>query len=600
VSAEKRSAASLASGNEERAPPKRTKKSKAQKAAEIARAEAGQASLDRGEELGSIDPREAARLQALSTGAKVTRADFGFSFVDSLQSSTAQQPESAEDIAAEFEAMKSRIEELKEQIRTHDDQRKTTAPKKTPKKASKKSLDLLKVAAEQIENDDEEEDEDDSLVASHEDSRFLNLDDNDYEIDEPSSDVALPSSTEITYRVLQQFDSPIFGQPGPYHVECSQSECQQRMAIFDANVRRIVRRLKVLAAEHILKLNEQNHFLPFVRRLVPIINNADEDWLVETVLCGIPDSTKLVFGKDGFNASDIVSLPRLAASDGCHKGIYIDVVANSATGLLGSNVQLYVGSAAGKYGIAQRWACYISAGRGKTPVSGLHNQAIFNNLQNLNIRALADYGDDPIRWLPNFSESIFMLLLGTVRDTGIRKSANGEANPYCTDELYKCVAACREGFPEPIGEGLNSTWSLKQGFKMTLNSNRACCINCGFRMVPRGHVMWREVFSRDSTKPGESVICKLCHAYALIHNGVPRPQILEERMVFRKNTPSDKCMWNDCGKPLVRHVIGITPPAGFSRAFYARHPIVTDDKFIWVCRPHSILVNMLIKDHEKK
>lgn len=51
-----------------------------------------------------------------------------------------------------------------------------------------------------------------------------------------------------------------------------------------------------------------------------LLNKADKDYLVDSVLAGIPTSTKVVLGKKPYAITDLQHLPRLTDS------VYIDVV----------------------------------------------------------------------------------------------------------------------------------------------------------------------------------------------------------------------------------------------------------------------------------
>jgi hypothetical protein len=78
-----------------------------------------------------------------------------------------------------------------------------------------------------------------------------------------------------------------------------------------------------------------------------LLEKADEDFLVEPIVHGVPKSTKLVLGKEQFTLQELKSLPRLSDSKMTAHDVYIDPVRIGDTV---TNWKLYVGSATGEYG----------------------------------------------------------------------------------------------------------------------------------------------------------------------------------------------------------------------------------------------------------
>jgi hypothetical protein len=580
------------------------KKSKAQKREERARAEAGQAAIDNGQAPLPIDPKEAARFEALASGEKVTRSDFGYSVEDNLARAEfeVESYKYGGDAASQIEAMKSRIEAMKSQMEEPQVVCEVTA----------NDLDDEDEDRDEDKDDDEDEDEgkdeDKASVTvkktrKKSSPRKITADFDIFEEDSTESSahpdiIFMSEFTTPRSNYLRYFDTATFGQLEKSNTNADSPDRKRRIETFDNDVRIIVRNLKSLAARYISDMGKQHQFCPMTRRYLVIIVNADEQWLCDQVLNGVPESTKVSIGKKGFNATDLLSMPCWDTAKFLQKGVYLNVVTTDEPE---SPEQLYVGSAAGQNGLCQRWYDYVEAGKGIRAVSGIHNEAIFNNYRHINIRALASYGDDPIAWLPHFSESVFMVLLGTVRDTGKRWS--GKNSNMCCDELYKSVAECRHGLPEPIGPGLNSTWPLIQGFITRFDSERARCCNknCNRPMVPKSDPRYKKhrFSSSDSARPGEEVICINCLVYQKRHGGEHRPLEIQERLIFREANPRDKCMWENCSMPLKYFHHKSPRPFGFDNGTILKHHVVTEGKFLWLCDQHTKLVRKLRKKYEE-
>jgi hypothetical protein len=257
-----------------------------------------------------------------------------------------------------------------------------------------------------------------------------------------------------------------------------------------------------------------------------LLERVEEDFLVESILHGVPTSTKLILGKPQFTLQDLKTLPRLSNSELTEQGIYIDVVEN------GDNVndwRLYVGSASGQFGVAQRWCTYLEARTDGTH----HSKEIKKPGRTINLRCIAHFGFSPDFWLNTFAESVFMLYLDTIYDPRITWNSPDYSSLFINDALYREVSAIRSGCALPIveGRGLNRTWPLIQGWKSVGVQPGAKCVNC-LRVVPepndptfqRRH--WRYA---DPSRPSASnIICNPCQRYQRRH-GKARPSGLEEK-----------------------------------------------------------------------
>jgi hypothetical protein len=568
---------------------------KAQRKAEsIARAEAGQAALDRGKQPTSIDANEAARYQALARGEKATRESQGFCVAKALRKAEDELAMgSVEDFIQSFDEtlammdLGSQLEALKNGIKELAKPRASCAAPKTPlkKHGKKKRAPQLETAM----HNDLDQDDNDKTSAIDVEGDFAIYEDED---DDDTSTTAHHISERTRTSPPRRRDEATFGKPES-PIACDLEEQEARVQRLHDYVRLIVRHLKVTAAQYIKELGHSHRFNPMTRQYTLITHNADEDWLVHQVIDSLPISTKMVLGKEDLAIDDLLSLPCWTEDKLSQHGIYLDVVKDPT--MHEPIAQLYVGSATGKAGLSHRWAGYVSSGNGKSHVTGLHDAAIFNKIANVNLRALAGFGHDPISWLALFCESVFMVFFGTVRDTGIRWNSR---NPnMCCPEIYKVIEACRDGLPAPLGPGLNSTWSLAQGFRTNYDSDRARCCNdeCRRRMVPKKHPDYQpnRFTSNDALHPGEEVKCINCTVYEKRHQGATRPRHIEERRAFRDANPRQQCMWGDCTQLLQYHHWKTPAPEGFENGTIVKDRVVTRGAYLWACSRHERLFRKL-------
>lgn len=105
--------------------------------------------------------------------------------------------------------------------------------------------------------------------------------------------------------------------------------------------------MKCVAARYCLGAGTQHEFNPMCWRFLIIIANADEDWLSNQVLNGVPQRTKPVLGGEDSPTSNLLSLPCWEHSKFLEKGVYIDVVTTNQ-----APAYPYVGSASGKNGLS--------------------------------------------------------------------------------------------------------------------------------------------------------------------------------------------------------------------------------------------------------
>ena len=248
-----------------------------------------------------------------------------------------------------------------------------------------------------------------------------------------------------------------------------------------------------------------------------VLRAANEDFLVNELLKGIPLEVQLVFGKKFWTIEDLLSLPRKKDLTLSEKGVYGDFAFIERLNIYMS----YVGVGAGKYGVLQRWFTYLSDQQKETT---RHSREIKQPGTKMNLRLLAHYGKDPIAWVPHLAEAFFQILAGSVSDSGFRTE---KTSNFVHDDLYPCYNEIQKDLPAATARGLNAIWTLLQGFpRCPIGSRRIICYNflCGRKMVPRSDPYYqRQRFtSVDPSRPGEQLICKPCHAYEA-RNGKPRP-----------------------------------------------------------------------------
>ena len=209
-----------------------------------------------------------------------------------------------------------------------------------------------------------------------------------------------------------------------------------------------------------------------------LLNQADEDYIVQSILEGVPISTKLILGKKHLTPEDLISLPRLSDSKLSEHGAYIDIVCvEISPGVY--EWRIYVGSATGQFGLLQRWNDYLVLKNKTSKIR--HEQIIRKPGSVMNIRCVAHFGFSPEHWLIPLAESVFMLFLGSVYDPRITWGKPEYSGFFINDDLYKEIKDVRsdcdlEDLSE--GRGLNQTWSLVQGWKGFGIKAGVECVNC--------------------------------------------------------------------------------------------------------------------------
>ena len=326
---------------------------------------------------------------------------------------------------------------------------------------------------------------------------------------------------------------------------------KERLERFNETALKIIRFLKSTAKEYwdLPKSTKRTTWQPMVRGNLTLLKNASEEYLLECLLSGISDSVRSTLGKPDFTIDDLVNLPGGSVDQNIEKGVYVDILHL----LHGTDTirQLYVGAAAGKFGLAQRWHKYLTKRAGQE--TGKHSKELMKEGSTVCLRALARYGYTPYPWLVCFAETFFMLYLGTIEDPGYRAEPGHRAEAYLNDALYKKVKACRlsAGLTSRIAVGLNSTWSLSQGYRWAAYANTACLV-CKRKEVSKKDASWEPdtFISCNPERPGESVVCMNCLAYRKKF-GFDRTPAKEARLEYRKTVPVPKV----CQAPKCSHLL---------------------------------------------
>ncbi|KAH9864694.1 hypothetical protein J1614_010630, partial [Plenodomus biglobosus] len=366
--------------------------------------------------------------------------------------------------------------------------------------------DWLLTADYRVFEDEEEEDDGD-------DDEDLDLDLPRNGIDEENPNLRTVFPPHLLAKLDEQcgdYDSSIL---------CNNREKSRRVQKLDENIRNIIRELKSAAFTHV-----ETQFEPkgpfedeiFTKAFAKMLTTATEDYLVEQVLSGVPESTKVVLGRKGFQMADILSLPRLSDSELSENSVYLDALE------YGPNEEfrwrLYVGSAMSQFGSLTRWNTYLR----KATKGTRHERAIKKAGRRMNLRCISHYGFTPEPWLPILAEAVMMIYLGTVNDPRLRQPSH-ETTTFVNDKIYETFDKIRFncGLDAPLTLGLNLTWPCAQGWKGPGIKAGAACENCARVVLHPTHPLYsrREWRYADPGRPSAShVICLLCSKYKKRYN----------------------------------------------------------------------------------
>lgn len=326
---------------------------------------------------------------------------------------------------------------------------------------------------------------------------------------------------------------------------------EERHGRFTETARQIIRFLQFCASAYLMLPEETKctTWKPMVPGMLQLLSRSSEDFILENLLSGIDNPVRFALGNPDFTLDDLVNLPRLPMAKILEKGVYVDILNVQEDNHLSR--YLYVGAAGGKFGLAQRWQQYLD--RRVKNESGKHSRGVMQDNLTVCLRGLAHYAHSSYPWLVCFAESFSMLYLGTIQNPGYRPEEGSRSGPFVNDQLYENAELCRQaaGLPTPLSTGVNTTWSLVQGYRW--GNYRSVCINCGRKMVPRSDPRWEPLVfvSRDPQRPGEQVECHNCEV-SRKQMGVTRNLGLEKRLEFRKTVPiPKKCQNPDCRHKLV-------------------------------------------------
>ncbi|KAH9869157.1 hypothetical protein IAQ61_006362 [Plenodomus lingam] len=199
---------------------------------------------------------------------------------------------------------------------------------------------------------------------------------------------------------------------------CNKREKSQRLQRFDEDIRQIIRNAKLIAStSRGGKLKEVFEEQMFTVAFAGLLTRGSEDYLVEQVLSGVPESTKIVLGQRGFQIEDLLSLPRLSNSELSEKYVYLDVLQYAPNESL--KWKLYVGSAVSEFGSLRRWHGYLR----KTAKGTRHESALKEAGRTMNLQCISHDGFYPELWLPLLTEAVMMIYLGSVNEPRLTQAS---------------------------------------------------------------------------------------------------------------------------------------------------------------------------------
>jgi hypothetical protein len=140
-----------------------------------------------------------------------------------------------------------------------------------------------------------------------------------------------------------------------FRVQLSSVERVNRCQRFDYLIRGAVSETKKLWPTHFLFSKDGHNLL--TNGIASLFKISDEDYLVEMILSGVPETTKLILGKENLTVEDLLDLPCQSDDVLQQNSIHVNIsVRKVGSGLY--EYKIYVGLAGGKFGICQRWfAC---------------------------------------------------------------------------------------------------------------------------------------------------------------------------------------------------------------------------------------------------
>ncbi|CAO2654877.1 Nn.00g116100.m01.CDS01 [Neocucurbitaria sp. VM-36] len=290
--------------------------------------------------------------------------------------------------------------------------------------------------------------------------------------------------------------------------------------------------------------SELNNLSLFTNGFAALISNTSEEYLFDSFLSGIADSTQAVLGHRGLSIQDLLRLPRLENDILAENDVYLDAV-EYAPGEA-HQWRLYIGSAVAEFGALQRWYNYFLG-----HCTTRHGKAIRQPGRSMNLRCLAHYGLSPIAWLPVFAEGIFMIYFGTIDDPGFRAERFVR---FISDHLYNAINDLRLqcGLDVPIARGLNSTWTFTQGWRGVGIKIGAKCVDCPRTVLDFNDPKFKRTewkYADPSCPAADVVICVNCRLYQRRHSGEHRPAFLEEKRQRVKATDKLPCQGPECTSP---------------------------------------------------
>lgn len=145
-----------------------------------------------------------------------------------------------------------------------------------------------------------------------------------------------------------------------------------------------------------------------------------------------------------------------------------------------------------------------------------------------------------------------MVYIGTVSDPGYR---NDTTKSFVNDKLYQAIDRIRQEceLDAPLASGLNSTWSLTQGWRGKKSLKKCSNCQCTPDRFTEAGIPSPRFYNMDPTQPDGRALCSTCYQYRATHN-TDRPIALETRRQQRdqykgkyNNAGYQICEYDGCG-----------------------------------------------------
>jgi hypothetical protein len=294
-----------------------------------------------------------------------------------------------------------------------------------------------------------------------------------------------------------------------------------------------------------------------------LLRKVSVDFLVSLYLPAIPYEVQVLFEKDTWSNSDLLSLSH--AEDDLRQGIYCDF----ASVALGTSVcDAYIGSSqslrfriSAHLKIAKRSVADLPRGIRKS----FHYRAICQDGVQANFRKLAAFNLPVELGYLSLLEGIFMILFRTYNYPGYTSKWAPKVTYDVVQEISKSL---RIPVLPSLWQGMNASWTLYQGFKNTGNKSQSPCGNphCDRMTYPKGSLLPEGETTKqgrshcDSGDPLGPYVCGFCTEYRSRWKQLPDAAALAkvaERLQIGEDRGKDAAMKS--GDRPIRFVDGMRP-----------------------------------------